>query len=105
VFFRVTTEALTNIRKHAGTTRAQVQLERHDNQIQLTIQDWGCGFITAAAPTGARLGERIGLRGMRERIEFLGGRWQIVSEPGAGTLIIATVPLSPNDEGGTRYGS
>ena len=56
----------------------------------------------AAAATG--LGERIGLRGMRERITLLGGRWSLQSRPGSGTLIVAEIPL-PMDEGATGYGT
>ena len=99
VIFRVALEALTNIRKHARTTRARLELERQGQNVQLIVQDWGCGFELAMAPNGARLGERIGLRGMRERIGLLGGQWSIESRPGAGTLIIATVPLPAADQG------
>jgi signal transduction histidine kinase len=104
VIFRVAMEALTNVRKHARTTRAHLELEREAQSVRLLVQDWGCGFELAAAPAKARLGERIGLRGMRERIEMLGGSWSVESRPGAGTLIVATVPL-PATEGETPYGS
>jgi PAS domain S-box-containing protein len=97
VIFRVAMEALTNIRKHAATTRALVDLRREGPSLCLQVQDWGRGFDPAALIGGASLGERIGLRGMRERIELLGGQWSIESRPG-GTRIVAIVPLSPLKE-------
>jgi len=101
VIFRVAQEALTNIRKHAQTTRAHLELERQGSELRLIVQDWGCGFDTSVLRDGGGLGEHIGLRGMRERIALLGGQWSIDSRPGCGTRVVATVPLSSIDKGGT----
>jgi PAS domain S-box-containing protein len=102
VIFRVVLEALMNVRKHAQTTQVHLGLERQGQSIHLLIQDWGRGFDPSALPTATGLGERIGLRGMRERITLLGGRWSIQSRPGSGTLIVAEIPL-PSGEGGASY--
>jgi len=92
--YRVAQEALTNVRKHAQTTRVAVTLERKKDGVRLTIRDWGCGFEPARVIEGAGLGTRIGLRGMHERVALLGGRWKVHSSPGAGVLITAEIPLA-----------
>ena len=92
-----------NVRKHAQTTHVHLALQRQGQRIQLLIQDWGRGFDPSALPTATGLGERIGLRGMRDRITLLGGRWSIQSRPAGGTLIVAEIPLPGGDEGGTDY--
>jgi signal transduction histidine kinase len=92
--YRVAQEALTNVRKHAQTTRVAVTLERNRHGLQLAIRDWGCGFDPAQSVEGAGLGERVGLRGMRERVALLGGRWNIHSSPGSGVMITVEIPLA-----------
>jgi signal transduction histidine kinase len=103
VIFRVALEALANVRKHAGPTSARLELRREGQSLRLEIEDWGCGFDPLALPAGTGLGERIGLRGMRERVALLGGQWSIESRLGAGTHIRAIVPLPPSDEGGATH--
>lgn len=90
--YRVTQEALTNARKHAGTTRARVKLVQFGREVRLRVRDWGGGFRTTE-PYSYNTGERVGLHGMRERVALLGGELKACSEPGAGTLIVAKVPL------------
>ena len=91
--FWVAQEALTNTRKHAGTTRAGLALERQVGTIRLELEDWGCGFEPLAVLHEARPGEHIGLREMRERVELIGGHLTVSSHPGVGTLVLAEVPL------------
>jgi signal transduction histidine kinase len=91
--FRVTQEALTNVRKHAGTTRVHVALRRQGRSVRLEVQDWGRGFGPAVGRAGAGPGERVGMSGMQERVALLGGRCQVRSRPGAGTRVAAEVPL------------
>ncbi len=98
--FRVAQEALTNVRKHAQTDRVHVALERLDGIVRLRVRDWGRGFRPQEARNGGGPGERIGLSSMEERVALLGGRFEVTSEPGAGTLVAAEVPLSLT-EGGT----
>ena len=90
--FRVAQEALTNARKHARTDRVRVALVRRDETICLEVRDEGCGF-DPSSPTSNGPGERVGLAGMRERVGLLGGGLKIHSRPGAGTRVIAQVPL------------
>src|SRR6266568_296340 len=96
--FRVAQEALTNVHKHACTPRARLTLDRQKSTVRLEVQDWGDGFEPSAVLHEARPGEQIGLREMRERVEFLGGQLMISSQPGAGTLIVAKVPMPTPDE-------
>jgi signal transduction histidine kinase len=96
--FRVAQEALRNARKHARTGRAVVRLRRTRRVARVEVRDWGRGFDPAAAPEGGGPGERVGLSGMRERVALLGGRCEVKSRPGAGTRVMAEVPLPASGE-------
>lgn len=88
---RIVQEALTNVRKHAGATAAEVRLGVADGWLEARIRDNGAGFAPdALTPHDA---PRFGLSTMRERAEAIGGSLDITSEPGAGTQVIARVPL------------
>ena len=103
--FRIAQEALTNIRRHADTRRVRVTLSRLEGRVRLCIRDWGQGFDPSTPRSGGP-GERVGLHSMQERVSLLGGRFQIQSRPGVGSLIIAEVPLSGNspDQGRVPIG-
>jgi two-component system sensor histidine kinase UhpB len=90
--FRVTQEALTNSGKYAQATETGVTLEGHDGHVQLTVTDNGRGFDPEALSGPSRQGG-LGLYGMRERIELLGGRFAIDAAPGQGTRVTAEIPL------------
>ena len=93
--FRVAQEALTNMRKHAQTQWVSIELHRKNGEVCLEIRDFGRGFDPGALGTlGGGPGERVGLAGMRERVGMLGGALQITGRPGAGTSIVASIPLS-----------
>jgi signal transduction histidine kinase len=83
--YRVVQEALHNIVKHSGATRAVVRLAYADQVLNLEVTDTGHGF-----PEKKRAG--LGLLSMRERVHFLGGQFTIVSTPGFGTQITAQIP-------------
>lgn len=95
--YRVAQEALTNIRKHAQTVRVRIELKREKDSVQLKIQDWGKGFdpeeLIAEGP-----GEQVGVSGMKERTALVGGKLDIRSEKGVGTLVTACVYLSPSGQ-------
>jgi signal transduction histidine kinase len=97
--YRIAQEALTNVRKHARTTRARTMLTRRGRNIRLEVQDEGRGFDLSSAPGEGGPGERVGLSSIRERVALLGGELKITSRPGAGTSLVAEVPL-PESEGG-----
>lgn len=92
--FRVAQEALTNVRKHAGTKWLKIELQRRDTEVYLEVRDFGRGFDPAALQTlGGRPGERVGFAGMRERVGMLGGELEIQSRPEAGSFVAAIIPL------------
>jgi signal transduction histidine kinase len=87
--YRIVQEALTNVARHAQASNAAVILERHDDRVQMIIEDNGVGFDPAAPPPRGRLG----LFGMRERVTALGGRLTVESAAGKGTTLYVEVPL------------
>lgn len=96
--FSIAQESLTNVRKHAQTTRVRLTLGRRDAKIRLEVQDWGCGFEPDILLRQYYPGEHVGIRAMQERVELVGGHFLISSQPGAGTLLIAEVPVMAFDE-------
>ncbi len=89
--YRVVQEALTNIVKHAKASHAWVQLEVDAEGIQLLIRDDGIGFLPVLqTDPGEEAG--IGLAGMRERVEALGGTFEIISGSGKGTTVQVGIP-------------
>jgi two-component system, NarL family, sensor kinase len=89
--YRITQEALTNIRKHAGPAAATVTLRREAGGVRLTIDDTGAGFDPAAVAAGPTGG--FGLTGMRERAHLLAGRLEISSAPSHGARVEVTAPI------------
>jgi signal transduction histidine kinase len=88
---RVTQEALANVTRHARAGRVAVTLSYMDGEAALDVRDDGAGFTPTADGHGPNGG--LGLRGMRERVEALGGRLAVESAPGRGTTIAVTVPV------------
>ena len=86
--YRVVQEALSNAAKHAGAAAVSVAVARPDGHVSVAVEDDGAGFDPAAAPRG-----RLGLLGMRERVELVGGELEVESAPGAGTAVLARIPL------------
>ncbi|MBV8260290.1 MAG: cache domain-containing protein, partial [Paraburkholderia sp.] len=93
VLFRIAQEALTNIVRHAHAARAALTLEVAARGVTLSVADNGRSFDVAHALADPRAG--LGLRNMRERLESLGGRLDITSQPGH-TLVTAWVPIAPD---------
>jgi PAS domain S-box-containing protein len=91
--FRVTQEALSNVRKHAETDRVRVAIGRRDGAVRLEVRDWGRGFCTSEVRGRAGTGETVGLSSMRDRVALLSGSLEIRSEPGIGTSVVAEIPL------------
>jgi signal transduction histidine kinase len=85
--YRLTQEALTNILKHAGATSAQVRVQETGGAVELVVSDDGAGFDRGELTAG------FGLLGMRERVELLGGRLDLDSQPGEGTRIHVRLPV------------
>ena len=88
--YRVVQQALTNVAQHARASQVRIEAWRAETDVMLSVTDDGIGFRVAAAP--ARPGH-LGLLGMKERVEILGGTFKVVSEPGQGTSIRVSLPL------------
>lgn len=80
----VASEALTNVLKHAHAPRAEIELRADGSAVVMAIRDGGCG--------GAGFCDEGGLRGLRDRVEALGGSLTLVSPPGGGTTVVARIP-------------
>jgi len=91
---RVTQEALTNAAKHAGTVDQVVSLSSKDGFIRLSVRDGGSGLDPLKSIPELGNGG-LGLVGMRYRVEAVGGRFEVRSDPGLGTEVIATIPHQP----------
>lgn len=89
--YRLVQEALTNVGKYAQVDHARVTLGVEDGMIGLLVEDEGAGFDVAVAHKVASP-KSLGLIGMRERVDQLGGRLEITSQLGQGTRILARVP-------------
>ena len=88
---RIAQEAVANSVKHAGAQRIWIRLRMEPRAVRLTIRDDGRGFESAGA--FSTIGGHFGLLGMRERVERLGGEFDLSSQPGGGTQVNVSVPL------------
>jgi signal transduction histidine kinase len=88
-----TLEALQNITKYAGASRATVSLACSDSSLRFTVTDDGAGFDTASTRNGT------GLQGMADRLAALGGALQVRSQPGRGTTVTGQLPVSASGQG------
>ncbi len=87
--FRIVQEAVNNVLRHAQAQRVAVTVARYADHVELRVADDGQGFDTQRP----RSGRHVGLWSMRERVEQLGGRFEVCSAPGQGTAVTALVPL------------
>jgi len=88
--FRVFEEALTNVMRHAGATKVDVSLKRDNDDLVLTIRDNGRGITEAEMSYPSSLG----LLGMRERVNLIGGELNITGTEGEGTMVTVRLPSS-----------
>ncbi|HEY6928926.1 MAG TPA: GAF domain-containing sensor histidine kinase [Thermoanaerobaculia bacterium] len=86
--YRIAQEAVTNAVRHARAKEIGVVLQRLDGRVKLVVEDDGCGFDTASAGQG----ERLGLVGIRERAETLGGTLLVESSASSGTMVVVEAP-------------
>jgi len=95
----IVSEALANIARHARATHAWLSLAVRDGQVELRVEDDGCGLATEPATAAGSLGAaqaRSGHHGiaiMRERARRIGGRLELRPRQGAGTLLTLNFPL------------
>ncbi len=102
LLFRITQEALRNIRKHAKATGAIVRVDFSRCKVRLSITDNGIGFKVPEILGGFARRGKLGLIGMQERAHLLNGSFKVKSTAGKGTTITAEIPTQPNHS--TRSG-
>ena len=90
--FRIAQECLANIAKHAQAREVRIELGFLGDGVVLHVTDDGRGFEVDSVQLDPRRG--IGLRNMRERLASIGGRFEVRAAPGAGTVIVASVPAA-----------
>ena len=94
MLYRVAQEALTNVARHAQASQVEVRIEAVAGGIRMQIRDDGQGF-EVNGNSCARKHNRLGLLGMRERVEMLGGTFGVDSAPGHATTVCVEIPLPP----------
>lgn len=92
---RIVQEALTNVRRHAGTNKARIGIDREGDQVRISVEDDGHGFDLVQTAGGG--GDYFGLQIMHERAESVGGSLQIHSLPDQGTRVVLLVPRTLQD--------
>ena len=91
--YRIIQEALTNIAKHARAQNVSVVVERKRASVVAIVEDDGQGFDARAVLASPHEETKLGLHGMRERAELLGGQLQIESTPGKGSSVFVEIPI------------
>jgi two-component system sensor histidine kinase DegS len=86
--YRIVQEALSNVRCHSQSDRAEVRITQLGDRVEVEIRDWGVGFDPAAVDI-----QRFGLKGIRQRAQALHGLAEIDSAPGKGTRVLVHLPL------------
>ncbi|PWU09222.1 MAG: hypothetical protein C5B50_27860 [Verrucomicrobia bacterium] len=92
--FRILQESLTNVARHAGATRVEIELRPESDTLVLTTSDNGSGI----SPQRSKDPHSLGLIGMQERAAALGGECHITSGPGLGTVVEARIPFTANHQ-------
>ena len=99
--YRIAQEALNNIAKHSGATKAEIVFEPRENDVVLVIEDNGRGFVPEEK---ANLGGRdLGLAGIRERAQLMNGAMEMEAAEGKGTTLFVRIPMEFRvDDGNTK---
>jgi PAS domain S-box-containing protein len=92
ILYRVALEALTNVARHSKADHATVRIHQQKGVVRMEVHDNGIGFHAAAVPL-AKGRKRLGLLGMNERVEMVGGTCSIESAPGQKTTVSVALPL------------
>jgi signal transduction histidine kinase len=92
--FRIAQEAISNIALHAKSEAVSISLDFEPRSIRLTIEDDGTGFKSEELLSSATGIRGLGLRGMMERTDVLGGSFKIQSQPGSGTQVRVEIPVT-----------
>lgn len=108
LLFQSVREMLVNAVKHAKAETATVRLKQESGTLRIEVQDQGAGFVLDAVAdpgTDAAMTSKFGLFSIRERMKALGGRFELHSSPGQGTMATLTLPLGMTEDGGLKTDS
>jgi signal transduction histidine kinase len=94
MLFRITQEALNNVRKHAQASQVNIVFNYSQDKLSLAINDNGKGFISPRKLADLAVKGKLGLLGMQERVELMAGTFKIESDSGKGTTLIIEVPIN-----------
>jgi len=98
VLYRIVQEALANVAQHAQASRVRVSIHKIADDVHLEIADNGKAFDVSRVERDKR-NKRLGLIGMRERAEMIGGTFAVESVAGQGTTVRALIPFNPSSRG------
>lgn len=101
VLFRIVQEAINNIHKHSGACEASITVRCQANEVLLTISDNGRGFELPRQLSDFSRRGKLGLTGMAERAQLVGGQLEVMSQVGKGTTLILKAPTKLYDESST----
>jgi len=90
--FRITQEALRNVWRHSGATRAEITIDFSDGRTKITVSDNGKGFQVPEKMSDLAKQDKLGLAGMQERAQLVGGTLTVQSQPGKGTTVTVEAP-------------
>jgi signal transduction histidine kinase len=90
--YRIVQETLTNVARHAQASSVSVLVERRGKEAVVVVEDDGVGFDPSGEAGGGKE-HHLGILGMRERAELLGGQLTIESAPGMGTSVFVQIPI------------
>jgi len=89
LIFPIVQELLLNACRHSKSKNALVGLGQDDGRVCIQVQDWGIGFVPEMVSP-----RKVGLKGIQQLVQWLGGTVNVDSRPGAGTCIVIEIPLS-----------
>ncbi len=92
--FRVVQEALNNVRSHSSASEVVILIKASPNRLEIDVKDNGVGFAAGRAMQQAIAHGHLGLLGIKERAESLGGTVSVTSRSGRGTRVVASIPLA-----------
>ena len=98
ILYRVAQEALNNVSRHAQASRVEIDIQKQAGGVSMKISDNGKSFQVEKT-FNAKGRKRLGLLGMKERLDMVGGRFDIESVPGKGTTVTAQIPLGATSNG------
>jgi len=93
MIFRIVQEAMRNIGKHSQASKAELTVEFGQKETTITVKDNGVGFQLSESVGDLTRAGKLGLAGMQERVQLLGGSLSVQSEPGKGTTILVKTPV------------